>query len=238
MVRYLSILFISLSLLTSSADANIFSSKSTAKKTKQTKTQKAVNDDDLDVEQPASEEAPEPGYGDEEDNPANPTDNARRRKVEDDADQPIGISGGLGFGSGTFSINLAVTFPINRYFAWDISGYYLKQTGKNFENTEYGPEVDFIMRIPNSSMFTPFVGVGPGFVWWERVKDQKTFDNASSLTTNAIVGLDLSLSRHFSIVLANKWTTYVFDPPKSFDDETKREERNQSHVSLGFRLSF
>jgi len=245
-MRFLSLilaLMFGLTTVSTSADAQMFWSKTT--KTSKTKSKKKSSGAPEQLpQQPASDldkELAAAGAVEEEEEEVEsyePAASARERE-EEDRENPIGISGGIGFGAGYFSFNAAVYYPLSRFFGFEFSGFYRQQSGKNYSETTYGPEIDFMLRVPNSTMFTPFAGAGPGYEWWERHLNSQPLEESSALTLNGIVGLDLGISKHFSLTLANKWVMYVDDPPLAFEVPTgPREPRHSSRVMIGFKIGF
>jgi len=150
---------------------------------------------------------------------------------------PIGISGGIGVGDGYYNINLTLAYYFNRWIGIDFSGFYQNDTGKNYQSVVYGPETDLIFRFPNRTIVTPFTGAGPGYEFWKRTKDDEVFDEASSLTANALLGLHLGLTKNFGLQVVQKWTSYLNPTPRTWDDHSKHEPCNKSHVQVGFIIS-
>lgn len=151
---------------------------------------------------------------------------------------PVGVSGGVGVGSGYFAATLTISYGLNRFLAIDTSGFYRNEKGDNYSSVAYGPEVDLILRLPNPSIVTPFVGVGPGYELWKRTHDGVTFDETSSLTANGLIGINVGLTKNFGIQIAQKWTTYLNRPPLKWSDHSEREARTFSRTQIGFLIMF
>ncbi len=179
------------------------------------------------------EENPDEPYSDDADvmpfakSPSRPSSNSQ-----------VGVSGGIGVGAGYYSLLLTVTYKLSRWFGIDFNGFYQNDTGDNYQTIEYGPEVDLVFRIPNPTIVTPFVGAGPGFIFWKRSQHDVPFDESSSLTANALVGAHLALTKNFGFQVIQKWTTYMNTPPKTWDDHSKSEPDNFSRTQVGFIISF
>ena len=148
----------------------------------------------------------------------------------------VGFSGSVGF-SGGFTASLALSLGLNRYTAINVSGFYQSWKTDDEAEVRYGPEIDFVLRLPNPTMFTPYAGAGPGFEKWKREKNGEDYDLSSSLTANYFVGLNLSLSRNFGFQIQSKWTSYVNDPPRDFKDPNSKEPQTQSRIGIGFYFS-
>jgi len=187
------------------------------------------------VDEPASEDAPEaaPAPRSLPRGTKNQPRQIEREDYDDSFIQDVGVSGTVGF-SGGFTANLSVSLGLNRYTAIDLSGFYLSWATEDQSEVRYGPEVDLVLRYPNSTMFTPFIGAGPGFEKWKREKDDQEYDLSSSLTANYFAGINLGLSRHFGFQIQSRWVTYVNDPPRDFKKPDKKEPQTQSRVGIGF----
>lgn len=146
----------------------------------------------------------------------------------------IGISPGIGIVEGYYIIDLLVMYYFNRWIGLDFSAFYKNSSRDNERDTVYGPEIDLVFRFPNRTIVTPFTGVGPGYEFWKRTKDDTVFDESSSLTANAFIGLSLGLTKNFGLQVVQKWTSYLNPPPRSWDDHSKNEPGNTSRVLVRF----
>jgi hypothetical protein len=158
-------------------------------------------------------------------------------------EESIGLSLGVGFGFKAFSGSLGLTFPINRFVAWGVGGFYAAyETDKNAQEKS-GGDVSFIVRIPNPTPLTPFVSAGPGYETWDRSADDgnglESFDADDSPTANWSVGSTVRLARYVSLLGALKSTTYTERPPRSFDgDHRMRDPRTNERFEFGFVFGF
>jgi hypothetical protein len=136
------------------------------------------------------------------------------------------------------AIGLTVSYFYNSYLAFDLSGDYFtgKDPDNDLETVKYGPEFDVRLLLPNPTMFTPFVGAGPGYEKWALKYKGEMFDDSASLTGNAFVGLDVAFTRHFSLIVMSKTTYYVSDPPLDFPHKDKHESKTSNRVSVGFAV--
>ena len=151
----------------------------------------------------------------------------------------VTISPGIGFGTGYVAAQLDVTYYFNSWIAVASEGYYRNtKDDSSVEMIDYGPEVDLMVFLPNPTVVTPFAGAGPGYQKWVIRKDGVNFDDSTAVTANYLAGLDIGLSKHFSLVLNSKTTTYLQDPPRVYPDPDKFRPRTQNRVFIGFKVSF
>ncbi len=168
---------------------------------------------------------------------------ASRRQRGYGDEESIGLSLGVGFGFKAFSGSLGLTFPINRYVAWGLGGFYAAyETDKNAQEKS-GGDVSLILRVPNPTPLTPFISAGPGYESWDRSADDgnglESFDVDDSTTANWSVGATVRLARYVALVGALKSTTYTERPPRSFDgDHTTRDLRTNERFEFGFVFGF
>jgi hypothetical protein len=150
----------------------------------------------------------------------------------------ITVSPGVGFGDGAV-VSLDVKYYYTDYIAFAFNGYYRTRIDDNqaLTRTDYGPEIAAELLLPNPSIFTPFIGAGPGFQRWTIRHHDETFDDASSLTLNAFGGVDMGLTRVFGLVVGTKTTYYVNDPPRVFPDREKHEPKSYHRLLIGFRVT-
>src|SRR5690606_22867750 len=131
-----------------------------------------------------------------------------------------------------------VIYSFNPYFSIDTHGYYRHFKTKTYKGTMYGPELDFVVRGANPTIFTPLVGVGVGYDRWARQYQGDMFDDAGSATAVAFVGAQINLTKHFGIQGMRKQKIYLADAPVSFDDRQTEEPKSQIVNSFGFVLVF
>ena len=157
--------------------------------------------------------------------------------VEPDKGQWV-FSGAVGAGSDFVSAQGTVGYYWVRYFGLEASYYYYQINTSGASGSQYGPEVDAIARYYNSTMLVPFVGAGPGYTTWHRRFEGVSFSDGSSLTGNALYGIDLALTPHFGIEVMRKYSTFFSNPPLSFNDRTQHEAKSAWTTHVGFRLLF
>jgi hypothetical protein len=149
----------------------------------------------------------------------------------------IGFSGSVGFGTG-FKSTAAVTLGLNRWVAMVLGGLYEShETGENLDK-HWGPEVDLLLRFPNSTIVTPFVGAGAGWLRWIREKNDSPWDDSSSAIAGAFGGFRIALAEHFSFEIEQRSSEFLNSPPRSFSDPAKKEDRRWTRTNLGFVVSF
>ena len=191
-------------------------------------------------------DAPAPAPEDQE-APPPAKKKAKKKKAEaaeessssgDSLSDDLTFSGGIGAGSGYFSGELTIGYYFNRYMGIDTTYSYFRFDRSDNAGTYFGPEIDFVLRYPNKTILTPFVGAGPGYVKWLREYKGKAFDDSASMTANAFGGLDIRLMRHFGIQIIRKQVNYLQDPPKTFNDRETREAKSSVETNIGFHVSF
>jgi hypothetical protein len=151
----------------------------------------------------------------------------------------VGVAVGVGFGFKSFTGSLGLTFPMNHYVAWGISGKYMSREEKKLREISYGGEMALILRLPNFTPLTPFGSAGPGYAAWQRSTDDGAgwdlFDQSSSPTAEWAVGASIRLARYVSLIGALRSTTYTDQPPRVYADaHSQREPRNKERLELGF----
>ncbi len=168
---------------------------------------------------------------------------ASRRQRGYGDEESIGLSLGVGFGFKAFSGSLGLTFPINRFVAWGLGGFYAAYETDRLAQEKSGGDVSLILRVPNPTPLTPFLSAGPGYESWDRSADDgnglESFDVDDSTTANWSVGASVRLARYVSLVGALKSTTYTERPPRSFDgDHSTRDLRTNERFEFGFLFGF
>jgi len=167
----------------------------------------------------------------------------KRQRPSYGDDDDLGISIGVGLGFKTFSSNLGVTFPFNRYAGWGLSGTYINREEKDFSSSRTAGELGVVLKLPNPTPFTPFVTLGTGYESWRRAKDEgaglEVFDQSESPTVNSSMGGSIRLARYVALVGALKSTTYTADPPRVFTgDHRASESRTDERFDLGLNFMF
>lgn len=168
---------------------------------------------------------------------------ASRRQRGYGDEESVGLSLGVGFGFKAFSGSLGLTFPINRYVAWGLGGFYAAYETDRLAQEKSGGDVSLILRVPNPTPLTPFISAGPGYESWDRSADDgnglESFDVDDSTTANWSVGASVRLARYVALVGALKSTTYTERPPRGFDgDHRARDPRTNERFEFGFLFGF
>lgn len=150
----------------------------------------------------------------------------------------ISLSGMIQSGGGYIGGQVTVGYSLHKYVGADTTYTYLRYSKNDDYGEYYGPEVDLILRYPNKTIVTPFIGAGPGYFKWIREYKGKSFDEGSSTTLSQFGGINIRLNRHFGLQILRKQLTYLNDPPRQYADPAKRELRNSVTTSVGFYASF
>jgi hypothetical protein len=148
------------------------------------------------------------------------------------------FSGAVGASSDFVSGQANVGYYWVRYVGVETNFYYFQISNEQVFGSQYGPEVDLLVRLYNWSMLTPFAGFGPGYSKWHRRYQGVNFSDGSSFTGNVLFGVDVALTSHFGIQFMRKNITYWGDVPVSFDDRAASEARSTWFTNIGFRLLF
>jgi hypothetical protein len=158
--------------------------------------------------------------------------------------QPDSYSGqmyfslGLSPGVGTFSGSFTAGYLINRYVVIDTTAYYTRIDHQDESGEQYGPEVSLILRLANPTILTPFIGAGLGYSRWKFLEDKEQFDDGGSVMAIAFGGVNIKLTKNFGLQLKRKQTAYLADPPRTFADHDKRQERTAVATTIGFYAAF
>lgn len=170
-----------------------------------------------------------------------PVRRSGRRAAEADQDRSscdTSVGGALGAGSGYVGGSLTVAYPFNCYVSLDTVVSYSSFDQDSSSGTQYGPEFDLVLRLPNPTMFTPFVGAGLGYEKWVRAYRKKNFDEAAAPFGTTFGGLNIGLTRHFGIQVLRRQKTWLGRAPKSFTDREREEAHASMDTSIGFRFIF
>ncbi len=150
----------------------------------------------------------------------------------------ISLSGTISSGGGYFGGQITVGYSLHKYVGINTTYTYLRYSKGDNYGEYYGPEVDLVLRYPNKTIVTPFVGAGPGFFKWIREYKGKSFDEGSSSTLNQFGGINIALSRHFGLQVVRKQVTYLNDPPRQYGDPAVHEVRTSVSTNIGFYAAF
>jgi hypothetical protein len=148
------------------------------------------------------------------------------------------VTGGLDASANTVGGALTGIYSFNRYAALELTGRYARYARGDVVGEQWGPDVAGVIRGPNPTIVTPFVGAGPGFVKWRRTDGSEVYDSSHAFTASAFGGFNVRLTRHFGIEAVRRQTAYFADPPKSFDDRETREARITIANQIGFHVFF
>jgi hypothetical protein len=155
-----------------------------------------------------------------------------------DFSDDITLSGGISAGGSYVGGHITVGYSLHKFVAVDTTYTYLRYSSNDNYGEYYGPEVDLILRYPNKTMVTPFIGAGPGYFKWLREYKGESFDEGDSFTLNQFGGINIALSRHFGLQIVRKQVTYLNDPPIQYGDRSSREARNTVSTNVGFYATF
>ncbi len=155
-----------------------------------------------------------------------------------DFSDDLSLSGGLSSGAGYFGGHLTVGYSLHKFVGVDTSYTYTRYSKNDDYGEYYGPDVALILRYPNKTIVTPFVGAGPGYFKWIREYKGRSFDEGSSLTLNQFGGINIAFSRHFGLQVIRKQVTYLNQPPRQYADPDVREERTTVTTNVGFYATF
>jgi hypothetical protein len=174
---------------------------------------------------------------------ARPGTAAEKRSASDDEGNGLfggdwGFGGGISVNGENVSADATVSYFFNRYFGIDTTYWYDRYQRDDTRGAKYGPEVDFVARLPNRTILTPFVGAGPGYFRWIRERDGEAYDDSHSYTANAFAGLSLRIIRHLHAVVERKQTLYLDTPPRSLTDAERHDARADIRTSVGFKVVF
>lgn len=165
-----------------------------------------------------------------------PDDKGRAGDIEEDGD--IGVSLGIGFGAKKFSGSLGFVFPIYQWLAWTLSGSYETWADGDDKQTRYGPEASLQARLQTRLPLTPYVGIGGGYDKWTRRQLDNQFDDSGSLLSLYYVGISIPMAKRLAIDISETWKTYLENPPRRFDDHTKREPFGSTRFDIGLSVHF
>jgi hypothetical protein len=150
----------------------------------------------------------------------------------------VSLSGAFGLGPSYVDGEVTVGIALNHYVWIETTYSYYRFDQGEMHGQQYGPEVDLVLRFPNKTMLTPYIGAGPGYVKWQRVYQSNAFDDGASPTAAAFGGVQVRLTRHFGLQLERRELQWLGDPPKSFDDRATPEARTSFVTTLDFRVMF
>jgi hypothetical protein len=164
---------------------------------------------------------------------------APKEQADDDGGlfDSVRVSGGFGLGPGYVDGELTIGYSVNRYVGIDTTYWYYRLDQGDTSGQQYGPEVDLVLRVPNKTILTPYVGAGPGYIKWQRTYQSKAFDIGASPTASAYGGVHVRLTRHFGLQVERREVEWLGNTPKSFDDRSTPEPRVSMTTKLDFRVA-
>lgn len=191
-----------------------------------------------DFDSPANEDVPA-AYP-EQPKPKKKSNNKRHPLDEEPEAEPSTgkwfLTGGLGLNDRSFGIELTVGYLMNRFVGYAGNAFYSSKRTDDWTANHYGPSLDLYLFAANPSIFTPFVGAGPGYERWQRTLLEQTYDDGSSATANYVLGINIQLAKSFVLQIDRRTTNYLETAPKSLDEPGKRES-TYSRLEIKFLLS-
>jgi hypothetical protein len=143
----------------------------------------------------------------------------------------IPVVGGIESDRGLF---LGVGFPMNSLLSYEVSLSFDQKQIDDLRREFYGPEFDLSCRFANRTVLVPYASVGVGYRKWRIKEADEIRDESESLTSKALVGLHLKLTKNFGLRLHRKVLKYLTDAPADL------KLSGNSHVfytSVGFILT-
>jgi hypothetical protein len=203
---------LSLLLLSSSAQAEIFLGEEPKAKTEQEK-QRSEQDALRDMTSKKTANAP-------------------------DQNGTFGFSTSLGAGANFFAASAMLIYNFNKYIALATHYDYERLEAGNDFGEEYGPELLALIKIPNPTVVTPVAGAGPGYIHWNRAHKDELFDDNQGPILSAYCGLNIALSKYFGVGIHRRRTEYLRDAPILYADRKTEESHRRIDNSIGFYAAF
>jgi hypothetical protein len=169
---------------------------------------------------------------------ASPMKKEARAPVPPPGEGDFTFAGGLSAGSNFVRGRALVGYSFSRYVGLDTSAFYTRHDLGDTRGEEWGPEVDLVLRAPNPTICTPFVGAGPGYMKWQRRHQDELFSDGQTTTASAFMGVDLRLAPHFGIQAERRQTRNFDETPIRFDDRVTHEARMAIVNQIGFHVAF
>jgi len=154
------------------------------------------------------------------------------------ADRPVGVTGALGFGSGSFYGRLALSYGLLPYVFTDVSGFYQSKTQRSYQGEAYGGEWDLVLRLNNRTMFTPYLGAGPGFEVWKQEFANAAEEHSQSWTGSYFFGLLVAFTKHFGMTVERREKRYFYDYPQNEDGSENPRGKQVASIDVGFQVMF
>lgn len=201
------------------------------------------------IEHPAKSEAPPEAndetdyyyYDDGDDSPAPvraQKHSSSSRSFSSSVSNPLRFRGSLGISSSFFTGSIFVIYAFNRFIETDFGGFYHSDQGTHYKIVQYGPEADLVLKIANPTIFIPFISGGMGYIGWKRSYEDEIFDQSGSMIASHSYGLDLNLTKYFSIRVLRKTTVYLNTPPIALSDRKGLEGKKFSQNYVQFQVQF
>jgi hypothetical protein len=159
----------------------------------------------------------------------------------DDADlapDDISAYGSVSVGERDFGADFTLALGYGPYEEILFGAYYRTESFEQGQSTVYGPEFGVRYKLPNPSIITPWVGGGVGVEFWRRWADGVEFDRDRSLTGHAALGVNVRVTRSFTILLGQRWVYYFQRSPQRFEDHATTEEPLVVRPQIGFIINF
>jgi hypothetical protein len=153
------------------------------------------------------------------------------------SDLPVSIMGSIGFAQESFFGKLTVGYGLYEYLGVDTTAFYLSDQNRHTQRKSYGTDIALVGKIPNRTIFTPFVGAGPGYEKWSYQKDGETYDNSQALTAFYYWGVLVTFTKHFGLTLSRRMKYFLTDTPLEEDGKT-RINNPLASIDAGFTVMF
>ncbi len=164
-------------------------------------------------------------------------------EAEDDEDaNTVSLSGGVGIGRDSVTLDLSLTKRLYRFFAINAQVFYQSRdgeyAGEEYQTLHYGPQFTAEIWLANPTMFTPIAGAGPGLEMWTRKYAGERYDEASSLIALYFWGVNMNLTKNFGLQVRQVTRTYTGEVPVLWTDRQSLEARDQQFTQVQFAFWF
>jgi hypothetical protein len=142
----------------------------------------------------------------------------------------------IGGGVDYFSARLGLIWRHNPYVSTDFYGNYLNRRQTDIFEERYGPDVAFVLRVPNPTMVTPYLGLGLGYDIWRREYRELPLDESAGITGAAFGGIVINLTKYIGMQIERRQHRYLTNSPLAFDDAKRFEPKRSFTTSIGFGI--
>jgi hypothetical protein len=149
-----------------------------------------------------------------------------------------GGSLGVGAGAGFFAAHGSLSYGFNRFTGLSMSYDYERVEQNERFGEEHGPDLLYVLRIPNPTMVTPVAGAGPGYLYWSRSHNEVVFDENQSPVMNYFAGLNIALSKNFGVAIHRRKTEFLRNRPIKYRDRVTKEDQARVDSNIGFYAAF